>query len=108
MTGDGQAACARAGAGPAWRGAAHTLPQAGSSLRAETTEALKDSPQPVGTGSEPDAETSWKAWGTLTACPPGCRQLTGALLTSTISAHLARAPQGGRSEKTTRILCQSM
>lgn len=55
-------------------GAARTLPRAGSSLSAEITDVLSD--HHILQELEPEAETSWKAQGTLTACPPGLWAIT--------------------------------
>lgn len=62
----------RGGSGAA--GAARILPRAGSSLSAEIADVLSD--HHILQELEPEAETSWKAQGTLTACPPGLWAIT--------------------------------
>lgn len=69
-----RAMCSSAGAGLVRGGAARTLPRAGSSLSAEITDVLSD--HHILQELEPEAETSWKAQGTLTACPPGLWAIT--------------------------------
>jgi len=84
--------CGSAGAGPVRCGTAHTLPRARSSLSAETTDVLADCH--ILQELEPEAEMSWKDGGLSPPVPGGCRQLAGALFTSTISVHLTWAPRG--------------
>lgn len=69
-----QAACASAGVGPVRHGAVHTLPRAGSSLSAETTDVLSDCR--ILQEPEPEAETSWKARGVLSTCPLGVQAIS--------------------------------
>lgn len=66
--------CSSAGPGVVRGGAARTLPRAGSSLSAVITDVLSD--HHILQELEPEAETSWKAQGTLAACPPGLWAIT--------------------------------
>lgn len=96
-----QAACTSAGVGPAWRGAAHILPRAGSSLSAETTDVLSD--RRILQEPEPEAETSWKARGALTACPPGVRAISWSPAHFHHLRALSVGSPGGRGVQTSHI-----